>query len=124
MSGSQRTLLAAFLSFTPLITSTGVQAADRWCAGNLKEALVYADGNLMVFGTWRNDWSVLCNTKGSLYGVDTVTCSLWASYAVKAVESQLPVVIAYKDVAQECSALPTYGNSPAPTYFRVKHSTP
>ena len=101
-----------------LVFTTTSSAADRWCTGKLNEALVYADGTLMVLSTWRNDWTVLCSVKDNRFNIDTVTCSLWASYAMKAVESQLPVVVVYKDITQECNALPTYQNSLAPGYFR------
>ena len=111
-----RKLIAAFCL---AVTSLPGHAADRWCAGKINEALIYADGTLMVLSTWRNDWTVLCNVKGAIHNIDTVTCSLWAAYAQKAVESQLPVVVQYNNITPECSALPTYGGSPAPAYFRV-----
>lgn len=109
---------AVVLALAIFATTTPLHAAETYCSGKLNEMLVYSDGTLMVHSTWRNDWTVLCNIKGTFGGIDAVTCSMWAALAGKVVETQQFVIVYYPNSAA-CTALTTYGSSSAPGYFRT-----
>ncbi|BAN46031.1 hypothetical protein [Metapseudomonas resinovorans] len=108
------------LSFIALMAlSTIAQSAALYCPGKLAQVIVYGNGNLMILSTWRSDWTVLCNLKGTP-SVDSVTCSHWSSLAAMAFKEGSQVG-AYYDVpaGTTCANLPTYARAPVPVYFRL-----
>ena len=111
-------VLRSILVAAALLSSVSVQAKMKaiHCTGTVIDALVYADGNLNVSTSWRNDYTVLCNVNK-----EPTVCALWSSIATAAVKDQKKVAIWYSvsDNNMTCANLPTYGRAPKPVYFGV-----
>ena len=99
-----------------LLLSAGAHAYIS-CSGTLSGVLMYANGNVMIQGTWRNDWTTICNTQTDWGGIDTSACVAWYGAAVKTSQSHITVGIYYNGDAYTCANLPTYGSTPPPVDF-------
>jgi len=99
-----------------LFVAGTANATPLYCAGKIASVYIDANGNVNIKGTWRNSWTTICNTKDD----DTVTCSLWASYAASAVKNNLSVTVNYHvSDGSSCATLPKYGNAPKPAYVMI-----
>lgn len=83
------------------------------CIGKVLKVLLYADGSLNVLGSWRGDYTILCNTNGG--AVSTEVCMGWYGLLVKAKAANSDVTV-YYNTTYACNNLPTYGQSPTPVY--------
>jgi hypothetical protein len=92
--------------------------ADVYCAGTLLEHLVYNDGTFMIRGSWRNDWTHVCNMQAPWKGVSTEACYTWFGLLTAARTHNKPVGIYYVGNF-ECATLPTYASAPTPLYMRM-----
>jgi hypothetical protein len=103
-----------------IVAALGALAAaeSRACAGTLNEYIVYSDGTLMVFGSWRGDWTYLCSTQGTLHSISSETCFSWLAMATAARVHNKTFGVYYAG-SLNCATLPTYSGSPAPMYVRV-----
>lgn len=99
------------------LSSMNVMAGNIWCAGKLSGVYVAASGDVIINGDWRNEWTRICNVKSG--EVDTVTCSLWSSYAASSVQNDIKVRFMYSGDFQ-CNNIPTYASAPAPIYFMLE----
>lgn len=105
--------------FVLVLFSLACRADALYCSGKIAQLIVYGAGDLSVLGTWRGDWTYLCNVKAGS-PIDTVTCSHWASMATLAFKEGSSVGAYYNVPAgTTCANLATYGNSPVPVYFRL-----
>lgn len=93
--------------------------AGTWCDGSLRGVYVNALGSVVVKGSWREDWTTICNLKGAFGGIDATTCAVWSGLAAKATEKSAPVTIMYSE-SLSCNVLQTYDAAPAPFYFMLK----
>jgi len=91
--------------------------ADFNCGGTLGGVLLYSDGSVMIQGSWRSDWTMICNTQNGWGGIDGSTCLAWYGAAVSAAKSHTSVGTSYSGNTYTCANLPTYSNTPAPVYF-------
>lgn len=82
----------------------------------VKEVLVYKDGQVNVFHTGRNDYTVICSVTKEIPGVAPATCATWTA-VLMAVRKKNGVARFYWDGEGSCATLPTYGNAPSPTYI-------
>ena len=106
------TILAS-LSFA----AAPVQAA-QYCVGKITNVLMYADGRVLIVGTWRGDYTTICSTQGNFGNIATEVCLSWYGAALKARADNTNVTIYYpNDGGHTCADLLTYGNSPAPEYL-------
>ena len=106
----------AFVALLP----PSVWAAPLYCTGTLVSVYMNAAGDVIVQGSWRSDYTQLCNDQGSFGGIDGITCLAWFGAAVKAQGSQTRVIVNYgSDGGYTCATLPTYAYSMAPGYFMV-----
>lgn len=97
---------------------SGGASASVWCTGTLSAVYLAADGSLVIQGSWRNDYTEICNDQGTFGGIDQVTCTAWYAAAVKAEAAQSKVTVFYgNDGGYTCSNLPTYANAIVPYYF-------
>jgi hypothetical protein len=110
-----RTVLCAALC-CGILLSTAAQA-DISCSGTLSGVLLYADGSVMIQGSWRGDWTMICNTQNNFGGIDTSTCLAWYGAAVKSSQGHVTVGTYYSGDTYTCTNLPTYHNSPPPVYL-------
>lgn len=97
--------------------SFATSAQSYWCIGKINGVYITRSGNVVINGSWRNDWTEICNLNNGV--VNTVVCSLWASYAATANQNNLNVQLMYSTGTADCSNIPTYGNAPVPQYFRL-----
>lgn len=104
-----------------IITLSSFQSAHAsiWCSGNIQTAYIANTGDVIIRSTWRNEYTKLCNLKGSAE-VDTVTCSLWYSTVTTSMVNNLPVRLMYNGDQYTCSNLPTYYASPIPAYVMLE----
>jgi len=108
------------LLFVLIMITAASDAANIWCNGTIVSAYVDSSNNLVINGSWRNDYTRICKTDGS-GGIDTVTCSLWFSIAASSMNNDKNVRLMYSDNGgtMNCSNIPTYGNSPNPAYLMI-----
>ncbi|MET1257041.1 hypothetical protein [Aliikangiella maris] len=103
-----------------LFLLSGVASASIYCTGKVDNVYVANNGDVVFKAKWRNDWTRACNIKD----VDTVKCSLWASYLLTAVKDNLNITVQYNSANnQTCASLPTYSNTPTPGYIMVINPT-
>lgn len=89
-----------------------------WCTGTVNAVYLTSDGSVVIEGSWRGDYTEMCNDQGTFGGVDQVTCLSWYAAAVQAEKAQSKVTVSYQDEGSyTCANLPTYASSPAPYYF-------
>jgi hypothetical protein len=86
------------------------------CQGTVLDALLYADGSVNIRGSWRSDFTFVCNTNGTFGGVATEVCLSWYATAVKAISLGKTLQV-YYNTTYTCATLPTYGSSPVPVYI-------
>ena len=96
--------------------SVSTAFADFHCVVNVNRVLVYGDGSINVLHDGRNDFTFICNLRGTWKGIDTVTCAMWASLLQNTQNNEVKAIF-YYDGTGSCAALPTYGASPAPVYI-------
>jgi hypothetical protein len=91
--------------------------ADISCTGTINGVLLYADGSVMIQGSWRGDLTMICNTQNNFGGIDTSICLAWYGAAVKSSQGHVIVGTYYSGDTYTCANLPTYHNSPPPVYL-------
>ena len=110
-----------FLSFVIIMLVSAFASAD-YCSGKVLGVYISHDADVIIKGSWRGDWTRICNLKSSS-SVDVVTCSLWASYAANALQNKTDVTLLYNDGgATACATLPTYQSTPTPYYFMLNQT--
>jgi Mlc titration factor MtfA (ptsG expression regulator) len=111
-------ILKSVIACVLVLGHFGALAAPQWCFGKIPNVLTYAQGDLMVFSSWRNDWTVLCNVNGERLGVSAAVCRSWQAILLSAQAQGKTVVVHYYE-APSCDALPTYHAAPGPGYVRI-----
>ncbi|MDR6985123.1 hypothetical protein J2X32_003780 [Rheinheimera pacifica] len=91
--------------------------ASVWCSGKIKGVYITSGGDVVINGSWRNNWTRICNLNAG--DVNTVTCSMWASYAATATKENIDVTLNYNNGVSSCSAIDTYENAPTPYYLML-----
>lgn len=104
------TVLAAALALLSLPS----QAATD-CNGTVTRVLLYGDGTVNLLSSWRNDYTVLCNTNGTFGSIPAELCLSWYATAMNAAAHGKQVNVYYA-ATYTCATLPTYWSSPVPTY--------
>ena len=85
------------------------------CSGEVTNAYIGKFGSLVVKGTWRNDYTKLCNVND-----DPIVCSLWSGYVARSMDENTSLILRYDNSAFTCSTIPTYSNAPMPNYVMLK----
>ena len=88
------------------------------CNGTVTRVLLYADGSVNLQGSWRGDFTVLCNTNGTFGGISSETCMSWYGTALSAAAHGKQINVYYA-ATYTCATLPTYWSAPVPTYVGV-----
>ena len=91
--------------------------ATTWCTGTVQAVYLASDGAVVIEGSWRGDFTEICNEQGTFGGIDQPRCLAWYAAAVSAERAQSKVELMYPIDTYTCANLPTYSNSPAPYYF-------
>ncbi|BFM10146.1 hypothetical protein R50072_02990 [Simiduia litorea] len=105
-----------FLVFFVAIFFITSANADYSCEVNVARVLVYGNGSVNVLHSGRNDYTYICNLKGTWKDIDTVTCSMWTSM-LQSTQNNNKNAIFYFGGEGTCATLPLYGESPAPVYI-------
>lgn len=100
--------------------SLSAQGANIWCNGTVSNLYVDSSDNVIIKGSWRNNYTRICNTQG-VGGVSTVTCSLWASIITSSMTNNKNVLLMYDDRngTMNCANIPTYSSAPKPHYVML-----
>ena len=94
--------------------------AVQYCAGKVLNVLMYSNGTVMIVGSWRGDFTVLCSIQGDWGSIPSETCFAWYGAALKARADNSNVTIYYpSDQGYTCANMPTYGGALVPGYFMV-----
>jgi hypothetical protein len=113
---SRRNLFFALI----LIALSAPGLAGQWCSGTISTVYLSSDGSVIIYGSWRNDYTKICNDQGTFGGIDGVTCLAWYATAVKAQGAQTKVTVYYdNDGGYTCANMPTYSSALVPFYFMV-----
>ncbi|GAA0464095.1 hypothetical protein GCM10009096_00690 [Parasphingorhabdus litoris] len=90
------------------------------CGGPVTNVITYGTGDVMILGSWRGDWTVLCNVNQERLGIKPQTCFTWFSSISTAITENKDLYVYYTTInAPECATMPTYGNAPVPYYVRL-----
>jgi len=104
-----------------LLVFPGLASVNFYCSGKLTNVYVSRSGNLVIRGDWRSDYTQLCNLDGKINNISSITCSMWSSIATTALKDKKKVTLSYSDSeGMDCSNIPTYSNSPSPSYFMIR----
>lgn len=106
-------LLTAILFSTPSIANIG-------CIGTVKNILQYANGNINVYTSYRNDYTVMCNIEKHWKGVSPEACQGMLSVLLTAQSTGKSIATYYSGDQYTCSNLPHYGSAPGPSYVGIK----
>ena len=85
------------------------------CAGTVVKVLLYGDGTVNLQSSWRNDFTVICNTNGTFGNIPAEVCLSWYATAMNAAAHGKQVT-AYYAATYACATMPTYCSEPVPTY--------
>lgn len=108
--------IVALFALTSVLCAASASAAI-WCSGKLAGVFINSTGDVVIKGSWRNEWTRICNLNEG--PTTAVTCSLWASYAASAQQNNLSVTLRYDTGAATCSEIPSYNGAPTPVYFMM-----
>lgn len=96
-------------------------AAPLYCTGEIKRTYVTNTGDLFIYSSWRNNYSRLCNLKGTVNNIDSITCSMWGSYVTTALKDKKKVTVRFnEDSGLTCSTIQTYNDAPAVVYVMLR----
>jgi hypothetical protein len=88
------------------------------CVGTVNSSYLTIDGSVILRGTWRNDFTQICNLKTEWKGVTPDVCAGWKAMIDAALTLGRTVSLYYSpDVT--CAQIPYYGGSPAPYYVML-----
>ena len=97
-------------------------ATPNWCNGTVTSVYTDSLGNVYVFGSYRGDYTQVCNVTSAWGAISPQTCVVWVSNLTTAVATKLPVIVFYADLGTNtCATIPTYGNAPAPSYVMLRN---
>lgn len=100
--------------------SFAASAGNIYCQGTVVSVYVSSSGDVIFQGSYRGDYTEVCNLHGSWQGISTETCYAWYSQLIAAKTHAKEVLLNYQTTASyTCDALPTYANSPVPGYVMV-----
>lgn len=105
-----------------LLVPNAAKAITLYCKGEVRQSYINSGGDLIVNGTWRDGYTRLCNLKGTANSIDTVTCSLWASYVAAGMTNKKKILVSYtSNSGDTCATLATYNDAPRVSYIMLTH---
>ncbi|MCG9584203.1 hypothetical protein L1D13_17260 [Vibrio tubiashii] len=90
--------------------------ADITCRGEVNNVLQYANGDVNVHTSYRNDYTVMCNVKDHWKGVSPEACKGMLSTLLTAQSAGKKVETYYYGNQYTCQNIPYYGQAPGPVY--------
>ena len=113
---SSNKLAKTLLTVTALTAGGPASAANIWCSGTLASVYVTNDGQFLLNGSWRNDFTMICHLHQTWNGVAPETCTFWYALMVTSKTNAKTVRVYYSDTSYSCETLPTYYATPGPGY--------
>ena len=98
--------------------STQAYAATQWCQGTISKTYIAKDGTLLIYGSWRNDYTAVCNVSQPRDGVSVEVCKSWLALIITGKTTQTPMIVYYGNVPS-CTEIPSYGGAPSPGYIML-----
>ena len=115
-----RHMIKLMFSIILLFTTSIANAGLLFCEGKVDAMYVSANGDLVILGTWRNDYTAVCSIGYDRSGVSSEVCKGWMSIAQVAKVTGENVLVRYSDsVASSCATLDRYESAPAPQYMML-----
>lgn len=93
--------------------------ADITCSGKVLTVLQYANGNVNIMTSYRNDYTVVCNTVSNWKGISPDTCRSMLSIVLSAKAVDKNILVYYSGNQFSCATIPYYGNAPSPVYVGI-----
>lgn len=94
---------------------------EVYCVGPVSESLVTEGGSVLIYSSWRNDWTTVCNLNSARGNVSPQVCFSWFSAIQTAVTQRRNLGLYYLTPTDQsfCNTMPTYDNAPTPYYVRT-----
>lgn len=92
--------------------------ATVWCSGTISASWVNDGGAVLILGSWRGDHTQICNIKVEWRGITPDVCAAWMAKVDAAVALGRAVTLLYPNESG-CGSLPTYSDTPAPSYVML-----
>ena len=113
-----KSLVQTIVIFNLLLFSSYAYSITQYCGGTITNYYLDAAGFIYVYGTWRNDYTAVCNVNSSWQSISTEVCKGWQAIIEEAHVTRKSVLLRYLD-APACDALPTYTGAPQLDYILV-----
>lgn len=94
-------------------------AANLWCSGTPENLYIADMGQLFIRGSWRTDYTQLCNVEGEWKGIPQQTCWSWYGILSSAITNTRLVTVYYSNSAYTCATMPTYEAAEPPGYVML-----
>lgn len=92
--------------------------AAQWCSGKILGMYVDASSNVSIWGSYRSEWTTICNVSTAWKGIPTDLCKSWVALVTTLRITQEFATVFYSDDTA-CSAILSYGTAPAPGYIMI-----
>ena len=101
-----------------LFCASVAQATAFYCAGTVSMVWSLTDGSMFIRTSYRGDHTQMCNLLTDWNGISPAQCKNWYAVLLTAKTTGDVIQVYYPNNPYSgCSALPTYGNTPAPGYI-------
>jgi hypothetical protein len=87
------------------------------CDAKVLRLIVYSNGDVNLWHSARNQYTVVCNLNGTHKGVSTTTCAMWTAMLQSAKKRDVMMNFYYSEPTGSCATLPLYGEAPVPGYI-------
>ena len=115
----KKTLATAMM--TALLCYPIQAQANITCIGTVPFADTGDDGAIMIYGTWRNQFTQICNIKTVWKGIDPQICWAWFAQANSAVTESRNVAVYYTDPSvTDCATISAFAAAPAPETITLR----
>ncbi len=87
------------------------------CDAKVKCLIVYATGDVNLWHSARDNYTVVCNLNVDYKGVSPTTRAMWTAMLQSAKKRDAWVNFYYGSATGSCATLPLYGEAPVPGYL-------
>ena len=102
-----------------LVLHLPVHAAPQLCNGTITELVIWNNGDLAIFPSWRKEWVLVCNLNRPLNDVSPMVCATWYATIREALgKKPLPQTVIYYGDAPACESVPY--NALTPAYIMLR----
>lgn len=111
------------LVLVALIVAQPVYATLLFCEGTIDRLYVDDTSRVFIRGSWRNDYTQICDLDGTWNGVSQEVCKTsWFPVLLTGFASKSTTLIRYSNAAaSSCGTIATGGSAPKPHYVMLKN---